>query len=164
MDEEHGRRAFELIARHFEAENGHDIPGTLDTYTDDVIWDDVANPACPVQGKDAALTMYQGVMAAIPDLALRSVERFACDRYVVDESVLSGHVMGTFLGVAGGGAAVSFRILHVFEIRDNLICSEQAWLDSAAALRQIATHTGSTPATTSPSTNSGSDRPETRNR
>lgn len=37
-----------VIDRHFAAENAHDVAATLATYTDDVVWDDVANPACPV--------------------------------------------------------------------------------------------------------------------
>jgi len=41
----------DIVERHFAAENAHDVAATLDTYTDDVIWDDVANPACPVRGK-----------------------------------------------------------------------------------------------------------------
>ena len=54
----------------------HDVPATLDTYTEDVVWDDVGHPDCPVRGKDAATGMYEGIMAAIPDLRIESVLRF----------------------------------------------------------------------------------------
>lgn len=130
----------DVIAAHFAAENAHDIAATLATYTDDVVWDDVANPACPVRGKQAAAGMYEGIMAAIPDLRLESIVRFETGAHAVDESVATGHVLGSFLGVEGGGAPVSFRMLHVFDLRDGLISREQAWFDTASVLRQIAQH------------------------
>jgi hypothetical protein len=58
----------------------------------------------------------------------------------VDEAVASGHVEGSFLGVEGGGALVSFRMLHVFDLRDGLIPRGQAWFDTAGVLRQIEAH------------------------
>jgi steroid delta-isomerase-like uncharacterized protein len=133
----------DIIDRHFDAENNHDVLATLQTYAEDVVWDDVANPSCPVQGKEATALMYEGILAAIPDLHLESTSRFSCGDHVVDESQITGHVDGSFLGVAGGGAAVSFRILHVLDIRDGLISREQAWFDTADVLRQIAASSGS---------------------
>lgn len=131
----------EIIERHFAAENNHDIAGTLATYVDDVVWDDVANPVCPVQGKEAASLMYEGVLSRIPDIHLEPIVRFSCGDHVVDESRLTGHVEGLFLGIPGGGAAVSFRILHIFDLRDGLISREQVWFDSADVKNQIAAHT-----------------------
>jgi len=55
----------------------------------------------------------------------------------VDESVIAGHVHGEWAGMSGGGAPVSVRILHVFELRDGLICYENAWFDAAEVQRQI---------------------------
>lgn len=130
----------DIIDRHFAAENAHDVPATLETYTDDVVWDDVGHPACPVQGKVAASSMYEGIMEAIPDLRIESVLRFASGEHVVDEALAHGHVEGTFLGVEGGGAPVSFRMLHVFDLRDGLIAREQAWFDTAGVIRQIEAH------------------------
>jgi steroid delta-isomerase-like uncharacterized protein len=127
----------DIIERHFAAENDHDVEGTLATYVDDVLWDDVANPACPVQGKEATSLMYQGVLSSIPDIHLEPIVRFSCGDHVVDESLLTGHVEGWFLGVSGGGAAVRFRILHIFDLRDGLISREQVWFDSADVRRQI---------------------------
>jgi uncharacterized protein len=130
----------DIIERHFAAENDHDVAGTLATYVDDVIWDDVANPMCPVQGKEATSVMYRGVLSSIPDIHLEPIVRFSCADHVVDESQLTGHVEGLFLGVDGGGAGVSFRILHIFDLRHGLISREQVWFDSADVKRQIAAH------------------------
>jgi len=130
----------DIIERHFAAENAHDVKATLDTYTDDIIWDDITHPDSPFHGKEAAEQLYGGIIDAIPDLALTSVRRFnsADGRFVTDESILTGHVEGEWAGVEGGGAPVEIRLLHVFEIRDGLICYENAWFDSAAVHRQVA--------------------------
>ena len=79
-------------------------------------------------------------MDAIPDLPLVSVARFACGDHVVDESIATGHIRGSFVGVDGGGAPVRFRMLHVFDIRDGLISREQAWFDTAGVIRQVEAH------------------------
>jgi len=130
----------DIIDRHFAAENAHDVAATLDTYTDHVVWDDVGHPLCPVHGKAATAGMYEGIMAAIPDLRLESVLRFGDDSHVVDEALATGHVEGQFLGMEGNGAPVSFRMLHVFDLLDGLIAREQAWFDTAGVLRQIDAH------------------------
>jgi len=127
----------DLIDRHFAAENAHDIDATIATYTDDIVWDDVTHPGSPFRGKAAVAGAYGGILQAIPDLHLRSVLRFRCGDHVVDESILSGHVDGDFAGASGGGAPVSFRLLHVFDLREGLICRENAWFDSAAVVRQV---------------------------
>jgi steroid delta-isomerase-like uncharacterized protein len=129
-----------VIERHFAAENAHDIAATLATYTQDVVWDDVAHPACPVYGMEAAAMMYDGIMTAIPDMHLTVITRFSTNDHVVDESRVTGHVTGNFLGLEGQGAPISFRMLHVFDLREGLISREQAWFDTAGVLRQIAEH------------------------
>jgi steroid delta-isomerase-like uncharacterized protein len=129
----------DIIDRHFAAENAHDVQATLDTYTDDIVWDDVTHPDSPFRGKEAVAHVYSGIIEAIPDVTLTSVKRFTGEdaRYVVDESIISGHVHGEWAGMAGGGAPVEVRMLHVFEIRDGLICYENAWFDATAVRRQI---------------------------
>lgn len=129
----------DIIDRHFAAENAHDVEGTLATYTDDIVWDDVTHPDAPFYGKEAVGAVYSSIIDAIPDIRLESVRRFTGEggRYVVDESLLSGHVEGDWAGMNGGGAAVEVRILHIFEIRDGLISHENAWFDAAAVQAQI---------------------------
>ena len=84
--------------------------------------------------------VYASIIDAIPDVVLESVRRFSAEngRYVVDESLLTGHVQGEWSGMEGGGAPVEVRILHIFELRDGLICYENAWFDASAVQRQIA--------------------------
>jgi steroid delta-isomerase-like uncharacterized protein len=128
----------DIIDRHFAAENAHDVAATLETYTDDVIWDDVTHPLCPVQGKQAAAEIYTSIIDSIPDIHLETVSRYKADGdRVVDESILTGHVHGTWSGIEGGGAPVRVRILHIFDLRDGLIARENTWFDAAAVMRQV---------------------------
>lgn len=130
----------DIIDRHFAAENAHDVEATLATYTSDIVWDDVTHPDAPFRGKEEVGEVYSSIIDAIPDVVLESVKRFGCEsgRFVVDESILSGHVEGEWAGTKGGGAPVRVRILHIFELRDGLISYENAWFDAADVQRQIA--------------------------
>lgn len=129
----------DIIDRHFAAENAHDVAATLATYTDDIVWDDVTHPDSPFHGKESVGEVYSSIIDAIPDVRLRSTKRFTGEdgRFVVDESIISGHVHGEWVGMHGGGAFVEIRMLHIFEIRDGLICYENAWFDAAEVHRQI---------------------------
>jgi steroid delta-isomerase-like uncharacterized protein len=131
--------SLDIIDRHFAAENAHDVEATLATYTDDIVWDDVTHPQSPFEGKDAVGSVYSGILDAIPDVRLESVKRLVSPNgaFVVDESILTGHVEGSWAGVAGRGAPVRTRILHVFELRDGLIARENAWFNAADVVRQV---------------------------
>ena len=130
----------DIIDQHFAAENAHDVQATLDTYTDDIVWDDVTHPDAPFHGKEEVGNVYSSIIDAIPDVLLTSVRRFTGEegRYVVDESILTGHVEGQWSGMDGGGAPVRVRILHIFELRNGLISYENAWFDASDVQRQIA--------------------------
>jgi steroid delta-isomerase-like uncharacterized protein len=129
----------DIIDRHFAAENDHDVEATLATYTDDIVWDDITHPDSPFRGKDAVGAVYSSIIDAIPDVHLESVKRFSGEggRFVVDESILTGHVDGEWAGRQGGGAYVTTRMLHVFELREGLISYENAWFDASDVHRQI---------------------------
>jgi steroid delta-isomerase-like uncharacterized protein len=129
----------DIVDRHFAAENAHDVDATLATYTDDIIWDDVTHPLSPVHGKEAVGAVYTDILAAIPDVSFDSTLRFNSEdgEWVLDISTVSGHVEGEWAGIAGDGAPVEIRLLHLFRLRDGLIAYENAWFDSAAVLRQV---------------------------
>jgi predicted ester cyclase len=61
---------------------------------------------------------------------------FADDAMILDQQ-MSGAVTGIFLGLPGHGPRITFRILHVFEVKDGLISCETVWLDGGAIGRQL---------------------------
>jgi steroid delta-isomerase-like uncharacterized protein len=129
----------DIVDRHFAAENAHDVEGTLATYTDDIVWDDVTHPLAPVRGKEEVGAVYTGILHSIPDVHLESVKRLTAEggKVVIDESILTGHVHGSWAGVEGEGAPVRIRILHVFEPREGLISYENGWFNAADVIRQV---------------------------
>jgi predicted ester cyclase len=46
-------------------------------------------------------------------------------------------VPGAFLGVPRRGRRITFRMLHVWELRDGRISRENVWLDSGAIMAQL---------------------------
>ncbi|HTF51340.1 MAG TPA: ester cyclase [Pseudonocardia sp.] len=46
---------------------------------------------------------------------------------------------GSFMGIAGHGRSVRFRMLHVWDFRDGKISRENVWLDGGAIAAQLTT-------------------------
>jgi len=46
-------------------------------------------------------------------------------------------VPGEFLGIPGHGRRITFRLLHVWEFRDERISRENVWLDGGAITAQL---------------------------
>ena len=59
------------------------------------------------------------------------------DDFCVTEHRCTGTVPGQFLGIAGHGRRISFRLLHVWEFKTGRISRENVWLDSAAIVAQL---------------------------
>ena len=136
-DEDAAQRNLETIRLHFEAENRHEAAGIAETYADNILWDDVTRVSGPIRGKQNVVAVYDDVFSAIPDIHFESVRRWGDPEHVVDESIVTGHVHGVFAGQEGRGRRVRFRLLHVFEMRDGLIISENAWFDTGTLARQL---------------------------
>jgi predicted ester cyclase len=46
-------------------------------------------------------------------------------------------VKGTFMGIPGNDHRVSFRMLHVWDFKDDAISREQVWLDGGSIAAQL---------------------------
>jgi steroid delta-isomerase-like uncharacterized protein len=130
-------RMVALVERHLKAEGAGDVEGAVDVYTDDVEHDVVGFPTGVLHGKDAARGFYETLTANFRTEDERPRHRhFSTDAMVLDQE-MTGTVIGSFLGLPGNGRRITFRVLHVFEFRDELICRENVWLDVAAIQRQL---------------------------
>ncbi len=57
---------------------------------------------------------------------------------LIDESIWTGRIAeGRLLGLPGRSGHASFRLLHVFELRDDTISTEKVWTDLAALRRAL---------------------------
>jgi steroid delta-isomerase-like uncharacterized protein len=127
-----------LVERHLKAEGAGDVDGAVAVYTEDVEHDVVGFPGGPLHGKEAARFFYTQLTKDFRTEAERPTHKFYGDDFLVLDQEMTGTAIGTFLGRAGRGRQVTFRILHVFEFADGLISRENVWLDQGAIQRQLA--------------------------
>ncbi|WP_235632057.1 nuclear transport factor 2 family protein [Mycolicibacterium rutilum] len=127
----------ELVSRHLRAEERGDVDGAIAVYTDDIEHDVVGFPDSPSYGKDGARSFYDELTANFRANREQVLHRYVTDEAMILEQRMTGVVTGSMLGLPGRGREISFRILHVFEFRDGLICRENIWLDSAAIVAQL---------------------------
>ena len=126
-----------LVEQHLKAEDAGDVDGAVAVYTNDVEHDVVGWPGGPVHGKDAAREFYRELTANFRIEQQRPTHQYlAADAVILDQQ-LTGTVTGTLMGLPGNSRRITFRILHVFEFKDELISRENAWLDGAAILQQL---------------------------
>ena len=126
-----------LVERHLKAEGAGDIDGAVAVYTDDIEHDAVGFPGSPRTGKTAAREFYAFLTANFRTEHEQPLHRYFSEDSMILEQSMTGTVIGEMLGIPGNNRRVTFRILHVFEFRDGLICREQVWIDSAAIVAQL---------------------------
>src|SRR5215470_9338898 len=127
----------QLIERHLAAERARDSAGSVAVYVDDVEHDVVDSPTGPLHGKEAAQGFYDYLAENFHTEAMEVTHSYYGEDFCVIEHDTTGTVPGEFLGVAGNGRRITFRLLHVWEFRDGLISRENVWLDGAAVVAQL---------------------------
>ena len=130
-------RMVALVEEHLRAEGAGDVDGAIAVYTDDIDHDVVGWPGGPVRGKDAARAFYDVLTANFRTEEERPSHRYFAGNAMILDQMMTGTVTGTFLGLPGNGRRVRFRILHVFEFKDDLISRENVWFDGAAIQQQL---------------------------
>ena len=126
-----------LVECHLKAEGAGDIDGAVAVYTEDIEHDAVGFPGSPRTGKSAAREFYGFLTANFRTEVEQPLHRhFSGDSMILEQS-MTGTVTGEFLGLPGNNRRITFRILHVFDFRDGLICREQVWIDTAAIVAQL---------------------------
>jgi hypothetical protein len=66
------------------------------------------------------------------------IRRLYGENFLIDETLWHGHISdGRPFLCDGKSGDVSFRLLHVFEIRNGKISREQVWCDLAAIQQQL---------------------------
>ena len=126
-----------VMDEHWAAEAAHDIEAVMATITDDAEQDLVGSPAHPLRGKEQIRTFYEQLFQLIDLEELRTVRRYYGDDHLVEEAVWTGMFDGVLVGAEGKRGRVSFRILHVVEVRDGRMSRENVWLDADAIREQL---------------------------
>jgi steroid delta-isomerase-like uncharacterized protein len=126
-----------LIEEHLRAEKAGDPVASVAMYTTDVVHDVVGSPTGPLTGPEAAQGFYELLTQNIDTERMDVNHARYGDDFCVIEHQWHGTVPGEFLGIAGHGRRISFRMLHVWEFKDGRMSRENVWLDGNAILRQL---------------------------
>jgi steroid delta-isomerase-like uncharacterized protein len=125
-----------LVDEHFAAEVNQDLAALLATFADEVEHDVVGSPASS-HGKAQVEAFYRTLFSELRFESIDNVRRYHGPGFVVDESVVHARATGRPFGFDGNDRAVTFRLLHVFEIANGQIRRENAWIDTAAVVAQL---------------------------
>ncbi len=129
----------QLLARHVEAENAHDMAGTLATLHPDCVFEDVALQRV-WRGHAGAEAYYRSWWDAFGLRFVPGAEgagRFTHDGGFVAEGRFQGRHEGDFHGLAATGREVDFRFVVVVGFRDGLMAGERFFYDSATLFGQL---------------------------
>jgi predicted ester cyclase len=107
------RRIRDEWKRHAMAEDRRDLPGLLSTLTEDCVYELVAAQKT-WEGHAGAARFYTELLAAIPDIAFELTDIVVGPQGVCEEATVTGTHRGPWLGRAGTGGPVTFRVAIFF--------------------------------------------------
>jgi len=128
-----------LLRRHLEAENGHDLDGTLATLHPQCVFADHATGQV-WKGRDGAAAHYRQWWTTFDVVVSRGANQSAGwldDATYAAEATWSGTHVGEFLGVKPSGKAIILPFFVVVSFKDGLMDAERFYYDLASLLRQI---------------------------
>ena len=127
-----------LVDEHFRFEAMDDIAGVMSTLQDGAVHEVVPSPVGELRDRAQQRAYYELLFRSIKGESVEPLNRYYGGNVVVDESLWHGRIEdGRPFLCDGRSGEVSFRLLHIFEIRDGKIGREQVWCDLAAIQRQL---------------------------
>jgi len=125
MDQEVVSTNMAVVEAHFHTEAANEIEKALELYTDDIVWESPTRYLF-FRGKDATAENYRKMFASFKVEDFHTLQRFATETRVVDDSILVAELVGDGVDNAPAplGSRVEIRLLHVFEMRDQKISRE----------------------------------------
>ena len=128
----------QLINDHFMYEATDDLDGVMSTLADEVEHHVIPSPVGVLHDKTKIRAFYKMLYGDIKGESVTPLRRLYGEDFVVDEVIWNGYVEdGRPFLCDGKSGPVSFRLLHVFELRGDKISREQVWCDLAAIQQQL---------------------------
>jgi steroid delta-isomerase-like uncharacterized protein len=124
-----------LIMRHVDAENRHDMAGTLATL----------HPGCEFvdHGMGETFLGHEGAQKHYEmwwrgfDLRVAGERRYMDGSSFIAECRFQGLHHGEFMGVAASGRSIDLRVAVFVDVRDGLMASERFYYDMTELLAQM---------------------------
>ena len=127
-----------LLRRHMDAENAHDLPGTLATLTADCVFTDTTLGRS-FHGHDGAADYYRMWWDAFDVEVSREELHWTTAGLAVAEARFRGRQIGAFLGVPSTGRRIDVPFVIVVGFRDGLMDGERFYWNLATLLTQLGT-------------------------
>ena len=123
------------VEAHFGSETDGRIDEAVALYTDDIVWE-APTRNIVIKGKQAVADNYREMFSGFKDVEFQTIDRFATEERVVDDSIVSMEL--TLYGISEAdrkltkegfmpfpvGTKVEMRLTHIFEMRDGKISKE----------------------------------------
>jgi steroid delta-isomerase-like uncharacterized protein len=126
----------ELLGRHLDAENRHDLADTLATLTNDCVFEDLALDQ-HFEGHSGATAYYRMWWDAFDTEVTPEQLHLVEPATAVAETTWRGKHGGPFLGIAPTGRSIAVPVILVAELRDGLMSGERIYWDRATVLEQL---------------------------
>ena len=128
----------DVVNRHFGFEANDDVDGVMSTLVDGAEHEVIPSPVGSLGDPAEQRAYYELLFSSISGERVEPIRRYYGEDFLVDETLWHGTVEdGRPFLCDGKSGPVSFRLLHIFEIRDGKIGREQVWCDLAAIQRQL---------------------------
>lgn len=128
----------EIINQHFMYEATDDVDGVVGSLADGAEHEVIPSPFGVLSDRARIRDFYAQLFADLKGEGVTPVRRLYGDGFVVDETIWHGQVLdGRQFLCDGKRGAVSFRMLHVFELDGDKIRRENVWCDLAAIQKQL---------------------------
>lgn len=132
-------RKVDIVRKHFEVENKHDMEAMLATLRDeDPIREEIAGKT--YRGQRDVAARYRELWDAFPDFNVRPTGFTESELTVAAEAIYTGTHKGVFSGHAPTGKRFELKIVVVFRFdapNSPKITSESIYLNSASQLQQL---------------------------
>ena len=126
----------DCLMRHMQAEDAHDLAGTLATVHPEALFED-APVGLRLEGRAAAARHYELWWQAFGVRTENGRLYWVKDDLAIGEAEFVGVHKGSFLGIPPTGLPVRFRFTVVVRFRDGLLSGERFSYDLNDILRQI---------------------------
>jgi uncharacterized protein len=126
-----------IIDAHLEAERRDDVDAILATVSDDIGHEVLGAGLGKLSGKDAVRAFYQQLSQDLTIDAYTSVRRLHGPDHVWEEGVVHATASGQPFGLDVRDRRVTYRLNHLFEFRNGLICRELGIPDVPSILAQL---------------------------
>ena len=112
-----------IIEAHFGSEASGRIDAAIELYTDDIVWEAPARNLM-IKGKEAVAANYREIFSVLQDVEFHTLDRFATEDRVVDDSIVTFEVARDGFIPLPLGTKGEMRLTHIFEMRDGKISKE----------------------------------------